>query len=197
MDLLECRTALKLCSKSLLTFPVNADTEICLPAGAGAGAGTGIGVMEHGRHHTPGTQGSQSGYGTGELEGKAGLGLTHLLVPVRVTLVGLLRWRIACVVKSSGATSTLLTWAAGIDHKCNVHVSLVTTGASSGTGNDNRTMGEKVKDALPGTGRGSSTTGGSSGQGYTQEGATPGTGQPLDACPAGLASCASAQLYWL
>ena len=43
---------------------------------------------------------------------------------------------------------------------------------------DNRTMGEKVKDALPGTGRGGSTTG----QGYGQEGrgltSGTGTGKP-------------------
>ena len=48
-------------------------------------------------------------------------------------------------------------------------------------GSDNRTLGEKVKDAVPGTGRGSSTTGPSSGQGYTQEGrgVTSGTGTSL------------------
>eukprot|EP00891_Asterochloris_glomerata_P004741 jgi/Astpho2/4741/Aster-00292 len=82
---------------------------------AGAGMGTGIGALEHGRHHTPGTQDSQSGYGTG---------------------------------------------------------------VSSGTGNDNRSIGERAKDALPGTGRGGSTTGHSTGQGYGQEGRglTSGTG---------------------
>ncbi len=57
--------------------------------------GTGIGALEHGRHHTPGTQDSQSGYGTGELEGKAGHASAELLVHVRVTLVGLLRCGIA------------------------------------------------------------------------------------------------------
>ena len=69
---------------------------------------------------------------------------------------------------------------------------LLITGVSSGTGNDNRSIGERAKDALPGTGRGGSTTGHSTGQGYGQEGRglTSGTGQPVDACPAGGAFCA-------
>ena len=85
--------------------------------------------------------------------------------------------------------------AAGIDQKRFVQVSLVTIGASSGTGNDNRTLGEQAKDAW--AGRSSSTTGHSTGQGYTQEGHTPGTGKSMDACLAGSAPDASAQLYWL
>ena len=57
-----------------------------------------------------------------------------------------------------------------------------TAGSAGGYGDD-RTMGEKVKDALPGTGRGGSTTGHSSGQGYGQgysqegRGVTSGTGK--------------------
>ena len=55
-----------------------------------------------------------------------------------------------------------------------------------------------MKDALPGTGRGGSTSGHSTGQGYSQEGrgVTSGTGQPVD-CPAGGAFCANSEPYWL
>ena len=42
-------------------------------------------------------------------------------------------------------------------------------GSTGGYGDD-RPLGEKAKDALPGSGRGGSTTGYSSGQGYGQEG---------------------------
>ena len=75
----------------LKPFLVNADTKLCLPAGAGAGVGTGLGAAEHGRHHTPGSHDSQSGYGTGEVERRAGQASVELLVHVEVTSVGCVR----------------------------------------------------------------------------------------------------------
>ena len=122
----------------------------------------------------------------------------ELLVHVKVTSVGLVRRKIAFVVDFSGCNEDTV-FLAGFDKAHLPQVPLVTTGASSGTGNDNRTMGEKVKDALPGTGRGASPTGHSTGQGYGQEGRglTSGTGQPVGACPAGGAVCANSQLYRL
>ena len=83
---------------------------------------------------------------------------------------------------------------------------ILTAGSTGGYGDD-RTLGEKAKDALPGTGRGGSTTGHSTGQGYSRDGSlTSGTGKstPLLAlalqphveillgCPLHLESCCHA-----
>ena len=79
--------------------------------------------------------------------------------------------QLACYIEKLKAEDQLLNiWSAG---------------SARGYGDD-RSLGEKAKDALPGTGRGSSHTGHSSGQGYTQEGrgVTSGTGKSF--CVAGI-----------
>ena len=146
----------------------------CFPAGAGVGAG--IAGLEHGRHHTPGTHGTQSGYegrqtgsGTGGVLFVLYMHMSSACTPLLDTgIVGISlqsAWPAACHLPNGDQdrnTSACHFVAAG-------------SGSSiPGEYADNRTMGERAKDALPGTRRDSSTTG----QGYGQEGRglTSGTG---------------------
>ena len=64
-------------------------------------------------------------------------------------------------------------------------------GSTGGYGDD-RPLGEKAKDALPGSGRGGSTTGYSSGQGYGQEGRGLTSGTGPGKIPHCLAPCCAA-----
>ena len=54
-----CEFAAMYCQECIQGLP---EHRKCVPAGAGAGVGAGIAGLEHGRHHTTGTHGAQSGY---------------------------------------------------------------------------------------------------------------------------------------